>query len=68
MFVDGKVVFPHLCPVCGKYNFKEPFEDCPICNWGNDVVQETNPTWGGCYNSMSLNEARKAYEEGKKIN
>ena len=28
-----------ICPVCGKYEFKEPFEDCPICNWTNDIVQ-----------------------------
>jgi len=64
---DGKVVFPHLCPVCKKYNFTEPFEDCPICGWCNDVVQETNPDWGGCGNCLSFNEAKQAYKEGKEI-
>lgn len=56
-----------ICPVCGKYEFKEPFEDCPICNWTNDIVQADYPDWAGCGNIMSLNEARKAYAEGREI-
>ena len=54
-----------ICPVCGKYEFKEPFEDCPTCNWTNDIVQADYPDWAGCGNIMSLNEARKAYAEGR---
>ena len=57
-----------VCPVCGKYKFKEPFEDCPICNWENDVVKEEHPNWKCCANYMSLNEAREAYKNGKEIN
>ncbi len=61
------VLFPHLCPVCKKHNFTEPFEDCPICNWANDVVQEEQPDLQHCGNFMSLNEAKKAYDEGREI-
>ena len=67
MFVDGQVVFPHLCPVCKSYNFTEPFEDCPVCGWCNDVVQEDIPDLGHCGNYMNLNEAKQAYAEGKKV-
>ena len=67
MFVNGHVVFPHLCPVCKKHDFTEPFEDCPVCGWCNDVVQEGKPDWKKCGNFMSFNEAKQAYEEGKKI-
>lgn len=57
----------HICPVCGKYYFKYPFEECPVCNWANDVVQEKYPEqkkWG---NIMSLNEAREAFKQGIEI-
>ena len=67
MIVNGRVIFPHQCPVCKKYNFIEPFEECPVCLWNNDIVQEKHPDWGGCGNVMSLNEAKKAYAEGKKV-
>ncbi len=63
----GEVVFPHQCPVCKKYDFIEPFENCPICNWCNDVVQEENPDWAGCGNNMSLNMALEAYSKGEEI-
>ena len=61
------VVFPHLCPVCKEYGFVEPFEECPVCHWTFDVVQEHYPDAGHCGNYMSLNEAKQAYEEGKEI-
>ena len=61
------VQFPHQCPVCKKYEFSEPFEDCPICNWCNDVVQEDHPDWEGCANNMSLNMALDAYSKGDRI-
>ncbi|MBQ6893289.1 MAG: hypothetical protein IJN48_03700 [Clostridia bacterium] len=67
MIVDGKVVFPHLCPVCKKHLFTEPFEYCPICHWTFDITQEENPDWGGCANFMSFNEAKRAYAAGEEI-
>ncbi len=60
---EGKMEFPHKCPVCGKYDFVRPFEDCPVCDWCNDVVQEEHPDWERCANSMSLNLAKAAYSK-----
>ena len=67
MIVDGKVVFPHQCPVCKKHNFTEPFEVCPVCKWTFDIAQEDYPDWTGCGNIMSLKEAKEAYKNGKDI-
>lgn len=57
------------CPVCGKYKFYEEddFDVCPICMWENDEYQNKNPDYAGGANQMSLNEARKAYREGRKV-
>lgn len=59
----------HMCPVCGKFRFPgySSSEECPICGWMDDSVQEEYPDWGGCQNDMSLNEARKAYKEGRPV-
>ena len=65
--MSEKEFYQIICPVCGKYEFKEPFEDCPICNWENDNVQTEFPDWAGCGNIMSLNEARKAYAEAERL-
>ncbi|MBQ7958079.1 MAG: hypothetical protein IJ279_08580 [Clostridia bacterium] len=67
MIIENKVVFPHLCPVCKKHSFTEPFEVCPICRWINDVTQEEQLDLRRCGNIMSLNEAKKAFKEGKEI-
>ena len=40
---------------------------CPVCGWTDDAVQEKYPEWENCANDMSLNEARKAYKEGRPI-
>ena len=58
----------HFCSVCDKHLFQEPFADCPICNWKNDIVQEEHPDWGGCANVMSLNNTRKPIKSGKRSN
>lgn len=59
----------HICPVCRKHKFKwfNASEECSVCGWIDDAVQEKYPDWGGCQNDMSLNEARKAYKEGRPI-
>ncbi|MCC8131473.1 MAG: hypothetical protein LUC38_02815 [Oscillospiraceae bacterium] len=59
----------HLCPVCGKYEFKEKdsFDDCPVCGWEDDMYQEEYPDEDACGNRMSLNQARKAWAEGRPI-
>ena len=60
---------PHLCAVCGKYEFSYwgSFDVCKECGWIDDPVQTRYPDeWGGA-NRMSLTEARQAYKEGKPI-
>lgn len=59
----------HLCPVCKRNLFPchNSFKECPVCGWTDDAVQEKYPEWGNCANDMSLNEARKAYKEGRPI-
>ncbi len=52
-----------MCPVCGKYRFDEAYEICEICGWENDPVQKKNPGLAGGANALSLNEARRAYQE-----
>lgn len=60
---------PVKCPVCGKYAFEHwnDMDFCDLCGWCNDAIQNENPDYRGGANSMSLNEARKAYKEGKPI-
>ena len=57
----------YLCPVCGRYYFQEAggYEICPVCGWEDDPLQRREPDLAGGANTMSLNEARKAYAEGE---
>ena len=57
------------CPVCGQHNFDESddFEECPVCGWVNDGVQQADPDYPGGYNRISLNDARKKWEAGRKV-
>ncbi|MEY8711536.1 CPCC family cysteine-rich protein [Mangrovibacter phragmitis] len=59
----------YLCPCCHKYEFSDirNYENCPVCNWADDPVQEENPSYGGGANVMSLNDAPKAYTEGRTV-
>lgn len=59
---DGE---PHLCPVCGDFEFECRGSDdiCEVCGWQDDIVQELNPDEDCCMNRMSLNQARKAWRE-----
>ena len=54
------------CPCCGKSTVSE-YDICDICNWENDPVQRENPELKGGANEMSLNEAIRAFENGKKV-
>ena len=53
------------CPVCGKRALLF-FEICD-CGWQNDPLQFDKPDYKGGANQMSLNEARKAYAEGREV-
>ena len=51
------------CPVCGKYEFEEDFDLCPICEWQHDRVQEDEPDLAGGANTESLNGYRALWKE-----
>ncbi len=59
----------HLCPVCGKFEFEfhGSFDICNVCGWEDDNLQESKPNYSGGANIMSLNEAKKAWAEGREI-
>lgn len=59
----------YLCPCCENHSFyeRESYEICPVCNWEDDPVQSKKTDLAGGANQMSLNEARKAYREGRKV-
>lgn len=57
---------PHMCPVCGKFEFPMhgSFEVCEVCGWEDDPVQMEFPDEDHCANELSLNEYRKKYQSG----
>ncbi|NLB61148.1 MAG: hypothetical protein GX802_01790 [Clostridiales bacterium] len=59
----------HFCPVCGQYEFESEasFDICPVCKWQDDWLQIVDPDEKYCANQMSLNEAKKAYKEGRPV-
>ncbi len=68
--VCNKYMFEsHMCPVCHRHMFDFPnsFDECPVCGWMDDAVQEDYPDWANCANDMSLNQAREAWKQGKRV-
>lgn len=59
----------HLCPVCGQYEFDEEgsFDICEVCVWEDDALQESEPDEENCANRMSLNQAKKAWADGRSV-
>lgn len=57
------------CPCCGENTIYGVgrFDICNNCHWEDDGIQRDNPDYDGGANEMSLNEARKAYREGRKV-
>ena len=43
------------------------YDICDICGWQNDLLQNKESDFSGGANVMSLNEAKKAYAEGRKV-
>jgi hypothetical protein len=53
------------CPVCGYRTFEivGDWDTCPVCGWNSDPVQEAmhdDPTGA---NGISLNEARRNFQQ-----
>ena len=57
----------YTCPVCGKYKFEKAGDHdiCEVCGWEDDLVQLNEPDEEECANCMSLNQARRAYANGR---
>ncbi|MBQ3579245.1 MAG: hypothetical protein IJK59_07430 [Firmicutes bacterium] len=55
------------CPVCGSEIRRDDcFEICRRCGWEDDPLNRDDPGYDGI-NPMSLDQARKAWAEGKRI-
>lgn len=61
---------PHMCPVCGKYEFPDynSFDICSYCGWEDDNVQLNDPNYSGGANNLSLKDYKKQYEQKVKNN
>ena len=59
----------HPCPCCGQLTIDDPgsWEICDVCGWEDDPLQGDDPDYWGGANSMSLNQAKDAYKQGKPI-
>ncbi|MGP9078378.1 CPCC family cysteine-rich protein [Yersinia pseudotuberculosis] len=57
------------CPCCGEKVFEALGEHdiCPNCDWEDDPIQSKEPDYVGGANKMSLNEAKEAYKQGRKV-
>ncbi len=53
------------CALCGEE--VDRYDICDVCGWQDDDLQRDDPNYKGGANKMSLNEARKAYKEGREI-
>jgi hypothetical protein len=53
------------CPVCKHHTFEVlgDWDDCPVCGWNSDPVQESIPDDATGANGISLIEARQNFRE-----
>ena len=59
----------NACVCCGSFTIPKDSraEICDVCTWQDDDPWQNNPNRSGGANKMSLNEARKAWAEGKPV-
>ncbi|WP_413512615.1 CPCC family cysteine-rich protein [Myroides odoratus] len=54
------------CPCCGYFTFFDKpintFQDCPVCLWEIDGIQNENPSYVGGANQVSLNQAKENFQ------
>lgn len=57
---------PHMCPVCGKFEFPThgSFDVCEICGWEDDMAQENEENDEGGANWEGLKGYRALYKAG----
>lgn len=60
---------PHLCPVCGEYEFEDQlcYDICPICGWEDNGL-EVDPYDKNGGPSKQFVEHKKWFEEQRKLN
>ena len=56
---------PHMCPVCGKFEFPThgSYDICEVCGWEDDAAQEEDSEIGGA-NWEGLKGYRALYKAG----
>lgn len=57
------------CPCCEEnmLDTESLYDICSNCGWEDDPIQKDDPEFEGGANEMSLNQARKAYREGRNV-
>jgi len=63
--VEGNLPSWLPCPVCGYHTFEiiGDWDTCTVCGWNSDPVQEAMPDDPTGANGISLNAARKNFEQ-----
>lgn len=59
----------YMCACCLQYTLDAigQHDYCPVCGWEDDDLQNEDIHRAGGANSMSIDEARKAFDEGREI-
>jgi len=52
------------CPICEQSELK-PYYICRVCGWENDIYQLECPDEEGHANGISLNEAKRMWNNGE---
>ena len=56
---------PHMCPICGKYEFPDSLSSdiCPYCGWEDDGTTEEDPSDYIGANGMTFSDYKRNYDE-----